>query len=136
MADAELDKARNGPRWREDERIAMIVVQTLRKGAEELKQYALHSFVVMPNHVHILIEPKISAARIMKGIKGVSARRANEILGRTNQNFWRDESYDHWVRSEAEFKSIKLYIEHNPVTAGLVERPEDWPWSSASARFW
>jgi hypothetical protein len=48
--------------------------------------------------------------------------------------FWEDESFDHWVRDEAELVRIRTYIERNPVTAGLVERAEDWPWSSAAKR--
>lgn len=45
--------------------------------------------------------------------------------------FWQDESYDHWVRSGEEFERIVRYIEANPVRAGLLERVEDWRWSSA-----
>jgi putative transposase len=45
--------------------------------------------------------------------------------------FWQDESYDHWVRSERERNSIIRYIHFNPVSAGLVAEPEEWPWSSA-----
>jgi REP element-mobilizing transposase RayT len=65
-------------------------------------------------------------------IKGATARQANVILSRTGHRFWQDESFDHWVRNPAEWQKIKSYIERNPVTAGLVSRPEDWPWSSAS----
>ncbi len=81
----------------------------------------------MANHVHVLLRPEVPLRRIMNGIKGVTAQAANHILGRTGQPFWQDESFDHWVRSEAEFQRIWSYIERNPVTAGLVERPEDWP---------
>ena len=70
----------------------------------------------------------------MKSLKGVTAREANQILQRTGKPFWQDESFDHWVRSEVEFTEIRKYIEHNPVTAGLVERPEDWAWSSAALK--
>jgi hypothetical protein len=54
-----------------------------------------------------------------------------ELLGRTGQRFWQDESYDHWVRGPEELEKTVLYIEENPVAAGLVERVEDWRWSSA-----
>jgi len=57
---------------------------------------------------------------------------ANAVLGRAGRPFWQDESYDHWVRNAAEFESIRQYIEYNPVMAGLVERPDDWMWSSAA----
>ena len=85
----------------------------------------------MANHVHILIYPETKLSRITKSIKNFSARQANVILGRTGQPFWLDESYDHWVRGPVELEKIVLYIEGNPVAAGLVERVEDWRWSSA-----
>jgi REP element-mobilizing transposase RayT len=70
----------------------------------------------------------------MRSIKSFSARRANEILGRTGEPFWQDEYYDHWVRDPTEFGKIADYIEFNPVAAKLVEQFEDWPWSSAHER--
>jgi len=103
------------------------------RGEKALAQYLLHAYVVMPNHVHLLITPRLPLSRIMRGIKGVSARDANRILGRYGKVFWQDESYDHWVRDEAEFGKIRFYIEHNPVGAGLVKQPEDWKWSSVSS---
>ena len=48
------------------------------------------------------------------------------------KHFWQDESFDHWVRTPAEFNRIRSYIEGNPVSAGLASRPEGWPWSSAA----
>jgi REP element-mobilizing transposase RayT len=103
------------------------------RGEKPLAQYLLHAYVIMPNHVHLLITPRLPLSRIMRGIKGVSARDANRILERRGKAFWQDESYDHWVRDEEEFGKIRFYIEHNPVSAGLVKRPEDWKWSSASS---
>ena len=56
---------------------------------------------------------------------------ANQILGRAGTAFWQDESFDHWVRSEAELRYLIEYVENNPVGAGLVEAKEQWGWSSA-----
>ncbi|MCL4523789.1 MAG: transposase [Acidobacteria bacterium] len=86
----------------------------------------------MANHVHVLLTPNVHVARLMRGIKRETALFANRILDRVGQRFWQDESYDRWIRSSTEFERVKLYIESNPVKAGLVRRPEDWPWSSAS----
>ncbi len=88
----------------------------------------------MANHVHVLLTPGTEVRRLMKSLKGVTAREANLVLERTGKPFWQDESFDHWVRNEGEFIEIREYIENNPVAAGLVERPEDWPWSSAARR--
>ncbi len=93
-------------------------------------RFVLHAFVVMPNHVHVLLDPLASLAGITNGIKGASAREANRLLRRTGRPFWQDESFDHWVRSAAQFERVRNYIECNPVKAGLVARPEDWQWSS------
>jgi REP element-mobilizing transposase RayT len=107
------------------------VTELILKGERELGYFTLHSFVVMPNHVHLLMAPKIPLPQIMNGIKGSTANAANVILGRTGKPFWQDESFDHWVRTDKEFGSIFRYIERNPVSAGLVTRPQLWPWSSA-----
>ena len=71
-------------------------------------------------------------SKITHQIKGATAYRANRILSRIHQRFWQDESFDHWVRNAAEGEKIRQYIENNPVVGGLVARPEDRPWSSAS----
>lgn len=86
----------------------------------------------MTNHVHVLAEPLAPLFKITHRIKGAAAYRANLILARTHKRFWQDESFDHWVRNPAEWEKIRGYIEGNPVAAGLVTRPENWPWSSAS----
>lgn len=130
LVDRELAKSATGPRWLSDERVAQCVANTLRYGESTLHLYDLRAWVLMVNHVHILIYPSAPLARITKAIKNFSARRANEILGRTGP-FWDDESNDHWVRNPEELEKIVRYIEQNPVSAGLVPHVEDWRWSSA-----
>jgi len=132
--DMQLDSMRGGARWLENPKIAGCVEDALVRGEASLRQYGLHAYVVMPNHVHILMTPSISVSEIMREIKGVSARDANRILGRRGKVFWQDESFDHWVRSEEEFWRIVAYIENNPVTAQLVSKAEEWRWSSAAVR--
>jgi REP element-mobilizing transposase RayT len=97
-------------------------------------RYRLHAWVIMPNHVHIVVEPLRELAAIMHWLKGRTARKANRILGRTDQTFWQDESYDHWIRNATEYQKVVGYVENNPVRAGLVEKAEDWRWSSAWGR--
>jgi REP element-mobilizing transposase RayT len=126
----ELDKAATGPRWLQDEQVAQCVVDALQYGERQLRLYELRAWVLMSNHVHILIEPAAKMPRITKAIKNYSAREANRILSRTGA-FWQDESYDHWVRDAKELEQVVMYIESNPVTAGLVESVDKWRWSSA-----
>jgi len=130
IIDRELDRARSGPLWLENPNIAETVVNTIKHGQSHLAFFDLHAFVVMANHVHLLITPKVSVARITKGIKGASARQANRILGRIGNYFWQEESFDHWIRNASEFERVRMYIECNPVTAGLAKKPEEFPWSS------
>lgn len=132
LLDQELDKARFGPTWLKEAALAQTVVDTLLHGAEQLGLYRLSAYVVMSNHVHILLWPEAFLSRITKSIKGYTARECNRLLGRTGETFWQDESFDHAVRSEDEFYRIKRYIERNPVKARLVESAEEWPWSSAA----
>jgi len=132
--DRRMDLAPTGPVWLKDARVAACVVEALFK-AERWKMYDLHSWVIMSNHVHVLLNPLKPIWKITRAVKNVSARDANHVLGRTGNSFWQDESYDHWVRDSQEFNRIVRYIEANPVRAGLVSSVEEWPWSSANARF-
>jgi putative transposase len=134
LLDAVLDKSNSGPLWLKNPRIAGCVVNLIHRGDSVLGYFALHAFVVMPNHIHLLITPKLPVPRIMNGLKGASARAANALLRRKGKPFWQDESFDHWVRTSKEFDRIRAYIEFNPVSAGLAAKPEDWPWSSASPK--
>jgi putative transposase len=140
--DSALDKATAGPRWLGEPEIASLVQTALLSRYADL--YKLWAYVVMINHVHVLLRPKISrlgsnpvinaVSGITKNLKGYTAREANRILQRTGQPFWQQESFDHWPRNEAEFFRIAGYIENNPVSAGLVKRTQDWRWSSAAER--
>jgi REP-associated tyrosine transposase len=128
-----LDHAATGPTHLRNPQIAVIVVNSLRDGESRFSRYELHAFVVMPNHVHILATPHVTAAKWLGPLKGFTAHEANVILGRAGNPFWQGESCDHLVRSDEEFSRIRRYIENNPVRAGLVETPESFAWSSAKA---
>jgi REP element-mobilizing transposase RayT len=136
--DAALDKATSGPLWLAMTEIASTVENALLSKYAPL--YKLWAYVVMTNHIHFMLTPKPSAdsvfsvRMILQRIKGYTACEANRILSRTGKPFWQDESFDHWPRDDDEFMRIVAYIENNPVKAGLVKRPEDWKYSSATER--
>jgi putative transposase len=123
-----------GPTWLKSPSVATIVMHALTYGESQRSLYRMLAFVVMSNHVHLLIETVNPLQKITKLLKGYTARRANQYLSRVGQAFWQDESFDHWVRNSAELERIVHYIENNPVTAGLVNKAEDWAWSSAAWR--
>jgi REP element-mobilizing transposase RayT len=129
--DRRLDTTQSGPLYLRQPDIAQLVVDSIHAGVE-LGHYELGAYVVMANHVHLLIRPAVAPDRLLKSLKGSTARYANRLLGRTGEPFWQKESYDHWVRNQSEFEKIRAYIEANPVKTGLVRSPEDFLWSSAS----
>ena len=64
--------------------------------------------------MHLLLTPAVALPQLTKSLKGITAKRANVLLGLTGQPFWQEESYDHLVRQELEFQKIRRYIEQNP----------------------
>ncbi len=126
-----LDVARTGPLWLKDPRIVEFILASLKNGHDR-RLFNVRAHVVMANHIHVLLTPIVPLAQLTQLVKGATARQANLILSRTGTRFWQDESFDHWVRDPGEGQKIRAYIERNPVSAGLVARAEDWPWSSAS----
>jgi len=87
------------------------------------QRYETIDWVIMPNHVHLLLRPQDgqSLSKILQGIKGVSAKECNAVLGRTGQTFWQEESYDHIVRSQAQLDHFIRYVADNPVKAKLKD---------------
>ena len=83
----------------------------------------------MPEHVHLLVnEPEIGTlAQAMQSLKQGVARR---LALRAANSFWQARYYDFNLWSERKFTEKLRYIHRNPVKRGLVEQPEDWPWSS------
>lgn len=133
-----LDRADSGPMWLQETAVARLVTHSLHH--LNGKQYDLDCYCLMSNHAHILIQPLLdengryhAIARIMHSLKGYTATEANKVLGR-NGRFWQEESYDHIIRDEAELNRIRQYILYNPVKAGLVDNPEDWPWNYS--KYW
>ena len=108
-----------------------MVEEALQYGEAGRGFYSLYAWVIMPNHVHVVFQPKAALPGIMRWLKGRTSRLANRILERTGMPFWQDESYDHWIRSGRELEEIITYVECNPMKAGLVDAGEQWPWSSA-----
>jgi putative transposase len=129
--DRYLDEARSGPTWLLREEIAGLVAESIRYAETHMRFYALHAWVIMSNHVHVLVSPNVPQRRFSQSIKGYTAREANRLLNRTGEPFWQAECYDHWVRDSQEMDRIRKYIEQNPVRAGLVSTPELYRWSSA-----
>ncbi|MFO7697230.1 MAG: transposase [Anaerolineae bacterium] len=113
-----------------DPRAARIVEDALLYLDGE--RYRLLAWVVMPNHVHALVEiiEGHSLSRIMQSWKVRTARECNRVLG-TIGRFWEPEYYDRYIRNERHLQNAILYIHSNPVVAGLVSEARLWPFGSA-----
>ena len=127
-----LDHAETGPLYLRQPELARLVVESLRDGERRFHRYELHAFVVMPNHVHALVTPRVTGPQWLGPLKGFTGHEANRILGVRSRPFWQHESYDHLVRNAQEFARIQNYIEWNPVKAGLSVSAEEYLWSSAT----
>ena len=98
------------------------------------QDYRLLAWVVMPNHVHLLVEIwQTPMAELLQNWKGYTARRINRVLGRRGK-LWQEDYWDRYIRDETHYRKVVHYIESNPVKAGLVKSPEQWPFSSARFR--
>jgi REP element-mobilizing transposase RayT len=138
-----------------DPRIARLVEEALQHF--DGVRYHLVEWVVMPNHVHVLcatlgaqapllgerassphhagilpaLPGKCSLASITHSWKSFTANRINRLLHRTGR-LWQPESFDRGIRDAKHLRAAREYIRNNPVKAGLVDRPENWPYSSAA----
>lgn len=90
--------------------------------------FDVFGYVLMPEHVHLLLsEPKHQKLEdTFRVLKTQTSRR----LKNDRPQFWQDRYYDFNVLTQRKFVEKLRYIHRNPVARGLVERPEDWPWSS------
>ena len=101
----------------------------------DTKLYLLHAYCLMPNHLHILLQPlpksgtgfnKIS--EISRKIKSYTANQLNSLLHREGA-LWQHEYFDRFIRNPADYNRTVMYILNNPLKAGLVSKPDTWPWA-------
>ena len=89
------------------------------------ERYYLHAWCVMPNHVHVIVEPVFGhdLSKIVHSWKSYTAHVANKVLGRSG-SFWMCDAYNHIIRSERAYEFQRAYVWENPDKAGL----KDWKW--------
>ncbi|CAM2068283.1 Y1-Tnp domain-containing protein [Sulfidibacter corallicola] len=134
-----LHQGASGPLWLGDSGVAQMIAECLHYRHDRV--FFLDCFCIMPNHVHMVINPLIqqgepstsalmwgSIPGIMHSLKSYTAHEANKMLGRTGP-FWAKESFDHWLRSLEHWQRAVSYVMENPVRAGLATIPSEYPWS-------
>jgi alanine--tRNA ligase len=107
--------------------------------AHEHRQCQLYAACVMPDHVHLLLEPQIkeekvagqpvfwSLSEILQGIKSASAHNINRLTGQKG-HIWETESLDRMMRGQSDLEEKFHYICRNPWQSGIVPETENYPW--------
>jgi putative transposase len=127
--DASLDRG-HGKAVLGHPKAAKIVCSTLRYFDDE--RYRLYAWCVMPNHVHVLVQPidPYELGAIVRSWKAFSAAYINRALNRKGR-LWAPDYFDRYMRDSEHFGTTVAYIESNPVRSGLCAAPDQWPYSSA-----
>lgn len=98
-------------------------------------RYDLLAWSIMPNHVHTVIElaQQWPLDKVVHSWKSFTSNAINKLLDRSGQ-LWMPDYFDVLITDARMLEAIVRYVEHDPLAAGLCERIEDWPFSSAGYR--
>jgi putative transposase len=151
-----------------NEKTSQLLIQTIFEVREKLN-FLLIAFVVMPDHVHLMLIPnkRNTISDVVRHIKVRFARKYNKVsrginspdygvdthktgnLAQHNKNqihrvgnssqtetkVWQESFYDHVIRNRKELVERLNYVYYNPVKAGLVDKPEDYKYSSVTSEY-
>ena len=114
--------------------MATLLIDVLRCYTE-LRRFKVHDFVVMPDHLHLLltVEGSMSIEKAVQLIKGNFSYRAKRELGFL-RDIWQRGFSEVRIANRASFLTHRKYIYDNPVEAGLADSAEKYPYSSAFLR--
>jgi REP element-mobilizing transposase RayT len=120
-----LGEGRSGPLYLLQPPLAQMITESIRYGSDVLKQYELHAFVVMPNHVHVSYEglPAWPLEKVLHSWKSYTGTKCNAVLQKEG-SFWHEEYFDRVIRDSRELQAVTRYIAENAIRAGL----RDWKW--------
>ncbi len=106
------------------------------------QRYELLAYVVMPNHIHVLIKtyPEWTLQKVVHGWKSYTAKEIKKVMFKMGEppippeHIWQADYWDRFIRNDQHFFSTIDYIHNNPVKAGLCQSASDWLASSAGSR--
>jgi putative transposase len=115
-----------------NERWVKLMIDTLYhyRGAA----YLLHEFVIMPDHIHVLITPLTSLEKAVQFIKGGFSYRAKKELG-SDMEVWQKGFSDHRIRDANDYAIHVSYVHQNPVKERFCVKADEFPYASAHAGF-
>jgi putative transposase len=108
---------------------AKNIIQIILEQTRKQQGLCIAAYVIMPEHIHLLTnEPATgTVASFLQIFKQLTSR---ELKSANRKQFWQRRYYDFNVHSPEKRTEKIRYIHRNPVTRGLVSKPEDYPWSS------
>jgi putative transposase len=127
-----------------DDRVKLLFL-TMLEDVRQRYRFCVFGYVLMPEHFHLLMsEPEIgSPSLVLQVLKQRVARQVNrkhlistlspksgERMGHPMEQFWQRRFYDFNVWTKKKRIEKLKYMHRNPVVRGLVEKPEDWLWST------
>jgi putative transposase len=117
------------------EQTAEIIIAKIMEYRDR-QNYLLHDFVLMPNHLHLIVTPApgVSLEKAMQLIKGGSSHEIHRVRG-NKMEIWQAGFHESSVTSWSEYQKKRDYVQYNPVAAKLVDKAESWAYGSASGRF-
>ena len=116
------------------EKLARLLIEIML-GYRARKKYLLHEFVIMPDHIHLIITPSaITLERAMQFVKGGFSFQVNKGL-KLKKDFWQPSFADRRIRDSLEYQRLKDYVWQNPVKKFLSRTPQEYPYSSANPAF-
>ena len=117
------------------ENYARLFLKTIYRYRRE-GHFQLHAFVVMPEHIHLLLTPanNVTLEHAVQLVKGGYSHALGSIVGRSKE-IWQRGFTDHRIRDDQDYVNHRTYIHQNPVERGLVNHPSEYRYSSAFPGF-
>jgi len=114
-----------------DKKLLKVLLSSFKKVKNSLN-FSLYAYVFLLNHFHVILQTtkKYDLSYIMFRLKGFSSREINKKRRIKGKSIWQDRYYDHIIRNERDFEKHFDYIHYNPKKHKLVNKPENWKWSS------
>ena len=117
-----------------DERDYKKYIEIIQKYKEKYR-FKLYHYVLMRNHVHLVLEPTDRGGSLAEVMKGINLSYAQFYKGRYKHigHFWQDRYKSIIISRDDYLLACGSYVELNPVRAGIVKDPRDYKWSSYNA---
>ncbi len=114
-----------------DAALCATVTEQLFQSATK-RGFAVFAYCLMPDHVHVLIEAERADADFLKWVHLWRQLSGFWERKRTGQYLWQEGYWDHTLRDDESLSAVAAYIVLNPVRAGLVASPEEYPFTGSS----